>query len=254
MKVLIACEFSGTVRNAFRRRGHDAWSCDLFPADDSSEFHIQGDCREHLAGWDLIVMHPPCQFLCSSGLHWNKRTPGRSEKTDEALAFVRELMDAPCKSWALENPVGCIGTQIRPYDQLIQPWMFGHNASKKTCLWLKGLPALQETKIVPPQGWSNVTYAMHLGKCELCLEPWCDDCGDHYSECNCVGPQQDGVLYKKIDGVQFGCSRKVPPKPVWENQTPSGQNKLGPSKDRWKLRSKTYEGIAEAMAEQWGNE
>ncbi len=198
MRVLIACEFSGTVRDAFLRRGHYALSCDLLPCESqSSGDHYQGDVRDILNdGWDLMIAHPPCTYLCSSGLHWNKRRPGRQALTDEALDFVRLLLDAPIPRIALENPVGCISTQIRRPDQTIQPYEFGHDASKKTCLWLKNLPPLYPTAFVEP--------------------------------------------------------RMVNGRPRWGNQTDSGQNKLPPSADRWAIRSETYTGIAEAMANQWG--
>lgn len=199
MKVLVACEFSGTVRRAFRDRGHDAWSCDLLPADDDVTHHIHGDVLDVLEdGWDLMVAHPPCTYLCSSGLHWNRRRPEREALTHDAMIFVFNLMGEgfvhnPIPRIALENPVGRISTAYRPPDQVIQPWQFGHPESKATCLWLKGLPPLKPTRILPlPEG----------GR--------------------------------------------------WTNQTPSGQNKLGPSKDRWKLRAATYPGIAAAMAAQWG--
>lgn len=193
MRVLVACEYSGRVRDAFRARGHDAWSCDLLPTDAPGP-HIQGDVLAVLRdGWDLMVAHPPCTYLCSSGLHWNGRVPGRAALTEEALEFVRALLGAPIPRIALENPVGRISTAIRKPDQTIQPWQYGHPESKATCLWLKGLPLLRPTR----------------------------------------------VLEKPASGR-------------WENQTPSGQNKLGPSADRWKIRSATYRGIADAMAEQWG--
>jgi hypothetical protein len=196
MRVLIGCESSGSVRRAFRALGHDAWSCDLLPADDASPHHLQCDVLTVLdAGWDLAIFHPTCTYLCSSGLHWNKRVAGRAGKTLEALEFVRRLLAASIPKIALENPIGCISTQIRKSDQTIQPWQFGDDASKATCLWLKGLPLLAPTANVPP--------------------------------------------------------RIVNGKKRWANQTDSGQNKLAPSADRWKLRSKTYQGIAEAMAEQW---
>jgi hypothetical protein len=195
LKVLIACEYSGTVREAFRRRGHYALSCDLLPADDNSPHHYRGDVRDVLYdGWDLMIAHPPCTYLAVSGLHWNKRIQGRAEKTEEALDFVRLLLNAPVDRIALENPVSCISTRIRKPDQIIQPWWFGDDASKKTCLWLKNLSPLIETN--------------------------------------------------RLEGDDR--TRRA-------NQTPSGQNKLGPSKDRWKIRSKTYQGIADAMADQWGN-
>ena len=195
MRVLIACEYSGTVRRAFAGLGHDAWSCDLLPADDGSPNHIQGDVLP-IAGqgdWDLMIAHPPCTYLSVSGLHWNKRTPGRPERTEAAIDFVRQLLAAPIPKIALENPVSCISSRIRKPDQIVQPWHFGDDASKKTCLWLKSLPLLRETNRL--QGDARTRRA---------------------------------------------------------NQTPSGQNKLGPSPDRWKLRSITYPGIAAAMAEQWG--
>lgn len=197
MRVLIGCESSGVIRNEFRKLGHDAWSCDLLPADDGSEYHIQGDLLAVLdQGWDLMIAHPPCTYLSSSGLHWNGRVEGRAEKTEAALDFVVLLMNAPIKKIAIENPVGCIGTRIRKATQYIQPYQFGANASKKTGLWLKSLPVLEHTKFYPPR-------------------------------------------------VVNGKSR-------WGNQTDSGQNKLGPSEDRWRERSKTYVGIAKAMADQWG--
>lgn len=163
MRVLIACEFSGTVRSAFEDRGHDAWSCDLLPSDMIGN-HYQGDVRDILNDeWDLMIAHPPCTYLCSSGLHWNKRRPERVSLTEEALDFVRLLLDAPIPRIALENPVGCISTRIRPYDQAIQPYEYGHNASKKTCLWLKNLPPLRPTQFIEPRmvngrpRWENQT-------------------------------------------------------------------------------------------------
>lgn len=189
MKVLIGCEFSGVVREAFTKKGHNAWSCDTLPTEKPGQ-HIQDDLLEHLDdGWDLAIFHPPCTYLCSSGLHWNKRRPDRALETEEALEFVRKLMDAPIDKIAVENPIGCISTRICKPTQIIQPWMFGHDASKATCLWLKNLPPLKPTHIIKK---------------------------DRYA-----------------------------------NQCASGQNNLGPSKDRWKLRSVTYEGVAKAMADQW---
>lgn len=194
MRVLVACEYSGTVRNAFRGLGHDAWSCDLLPSDDDSFYHFQGDVKQVWSdGWDLMIAHPPCTYLASSGLHWNSRVAGRSLFTEEALGFVESLLSAPIPYIALENPIGCISSKIRKPDQIIQPWMFGHDASKATCLWLKGLPLLQPTDVLPG--------------------------GRH--------------------------ARRA-------NQTASGQNRLSPSADRWKIRSTTYKGIANAMASQWG--
>ena len=189
----MACEFSGVVRDAFVRHGHDAVSCDLLPTESPGP-HIQGDVLPHLAdGWDLMIAHPPCTYLSASGLHWNKRVPGRAAKTEAALAFVRMLLRAPIPRIALENPVGCISTRIRPPDQTIQPYWFGHPESKRTCLWLVELPLLRPTNVLP-----------------------------------------------------------LPPLGRWDNMTASGQNRLGPSPDRGKIRSRTYTGIAEAMASQWG--
>jgi hypothetical protein len=168
LRVLVACEFSGTVRQAFAAQGWDSWSCDLLPSEDGGQ-HIQGDVRELLAGaacmdeWDLLIAHPPCTYLCSSGLHWNTRVPGRQKQTEEALLFVKSLLYAPIQHIAVENPVGCIGTRIRKADQIIQPHQFGHDASKQTCLWLKNLPPLVATKAVAPRlvngkpRWANQT-------------------------------------------------------------------------------------------------
>lgn len=196
MRVLVACEYSGRVRNAFRARGHEAFSCDLLPSEDNSEFHIQGDVTDLLKEpWDLMIAHPPCTYLAASGLHWNHRVPGRAEKTEEALQFVQTLLNSGIPRIALENPKGCISTRIRKPDQTIQPYQFGDDASKATCLWLVNLPLLKPTRYVEP--------------------------------------------------------RLVNGKPRWANQTDSGQNRLTPSEDRWKERSRTFPGIAEAMADQW---
>lgn len=224
-RVLVACEYSGVVRDAFIRAGHDAMSCDLLPTERPGP-HYQGDVLDILDdGWDLMIAHPPCTYLCSSGLHWNKRVPGRDEKTHEAMLFVLNLMgegfvDNPIPRIALENPIGRISTAYRKPDQTIQPYMFGHDASKATCLWLKNLPPLFPTKIVEPRMVCKCghTFASELGK---------------YGCPNC-------------------CGESGPALPRWGNQTDSGQNRLGPSDDRWKLRSATYTGIAEAMASQWG--
>lgn len=143
--------------------------------------------------WDLLIAHPPCTYLCSSGLHWNTKRPERAALTEEAVAFVQMLMAAPVPRIAVENPIGCLSTRIRKPEQIVQPWQFGHPESKATCLWLTNLPPLVPTCVLP----------------------------------------------KPASGR-------------WENQTASGQNKLGPSADRWKLRSLTYSGLAQAMADQWG--
>ena len=200
MRVLVACEYSGTVRDAFLDRGHYAMSCDLLPCESqASGDHYQGNVLDILDhDWDLMIAHPPCTYLCSSGLHWNNKRPGRAALTLEALDFVRLLLAAPIPRIALENPIGCISTKIRPYDQTVQPYQYGHDASKTTCLWLKNLPPLRPTGFVEP--------------------------------------------------------RMVNGKRRWANQCDNGgQDKLPPSADRWKIRSLTYQGIANAMADQWGN-
>jgi len=196
MKILIGHERSGKVRDAFIKKGHNAMSCDLLPSDSPGP-HYQGDILDILDdGWDVGIFFPDCTYLCSSGLHWNKRIPEREYKTEAALQHVRLLLNANIEKISLENPIGCISTQIRKPDQIIQPYNFGEDASKRTCLWLKNLPLLIPTKYIKP---------------------------------------------RIING-----------KKRWGNQTDSGQNKLGPSKDRAYIRSITYQGIADAMAEQWG--
>ena len=181
MRVLIACEFSGTVRDAFRRLGHDALSCDLLPTEAPGPHH-QGDVRDVLGdGWALMVAHPPCTHLAVSGARWFKDK--RAEQA-EALAFVRLLMDAPIERIAIENPVSVISTRIRKPEQIVHPWQFGHGERKATCLWLKGLQSLVPTNIVE------------------------------------------------------GREARI--------------HRMPPSPDRWKKRSLTYQGIADAMAEQWG--
>lgn len=187
MKVLVACEFSGIVRDAFKSKGHDAWSCDLLPGERPGQ-HIQDDVLNHLAGWDLMIAHPPCTHLAVSGARWFK---DKQEEQAQALAFVRHLLAAPIDKICLENPVSIISTHIRKPDQIIQPWQYGHPETKSTCLWLKNLSSLTPTSVMSED--------------------------------------------RRRD-----------------NLTPSGQNKIGPSPDRWKIRSRTYEGIALAMADQWG--
>lgn len=203
MRVLVACEYSGRVRDAFIKKGHQAMSCDLLSSESDAGPHYVGDVRDVINnGWDLMICHPPCTYLAVSGLHWNKRDPERAKKTEEALQFVERLLNANIDKIALENPVGCISSRIRKADQYIQPYDFGENASKKTGLWLKNLPPLQPTNRI------------------------------------------SGRLVER-NGKQVE---------RWSNQTDSGQNVLGPSDERWKLRSYTYQGIADAMAEQWGAE
>lgn len=183
MRVLVACEFSGVVRRAFRNAGHNAWSCDLLPAEDGSEHHYQRDCLEVAGdGWDLMICHPPCTHLAVSGARWFK---DKLTEQAESLDFVRALLGQPVPRIALENPVSIISSRVRKPDQIIQPWMFGHGETKATCLWLKNLPNLKSTNIV--EGRENRVH-------------------------------------------------REPPGP-----------------DRWKKRSRTFTGIAKAMAEQWGN-
>ena len=183
MRVLVACEYSGAVRDAFIKLGHDAMSCDLLPSEKPGP-HYQGDVIDIIGDeWDIMIAFPPCTYLASSGLHWNSVRPGRAEKTERALEFVRQLMTAPIPRIAIENPVGVISTRLRKPDQIIQPWQFGHGETKATCLWLKNLPLLTPTKIVE-------------------------------------GREQR----------------------VW---------KMSQTENRWKERSRTYEGIANAMADQW---
>lgn len=186
MRVLVGCESSGVVRRAFAAAGHDAWSCDLLESEDASPRHITGDVMDVIGdGWDMAIFHPPCTHLAVSGArHFAaKRADGRQQ---EALDFVRRLLDAPIPKIALENPVSIISTQIRPPSQTIQPWMFGHGEVKATCLWLKNLPLLEPTNIVE------------------------------------------------------GREARV--------------HRMAPSPDRWRERSRTLEGIAQAMADQWGRE
>ena len=181
MKVLVACEYSGRVREAFRAKGHHAVSCDLLPSDVPGP-HYRGDVRDLLTEhWALMIAHPPCTHLAVSGARWFK---DKKAEQEQALDFVRLLLNAPIDKIALENPVSIISSRIRKPDQIIQPWQFGHGETKKTCLWLKNLDPLKATKIV--------------------------------------------------DGR--------------ENRV----HRMPPSVDRWKLRSMTYQGIADAMADQWG--
>jgi hypothetical protein len=219
MRVLVACEYSGRVRDAFIREGHEAMSCDLLPTDQPGP-HYQGDVRDVMHdGWDLMVAHPPCTYLSVSGMHWTTRGLRDPQLTEDALAFVRLLMDAPIERIAIENPVSVISSRIRPPDQIINPYEFGHDASKKTCLWLKGLPKLVATELVDPH-W-------------VCCGIELPDGAGKYGCANCNGEKKA--------------------RPRWGNQTASGQNKLAPSADRWKIRSETYQGIADAMAKQWGS-
>lgn len=145
MRVLVACEFSGVVRNAFAALGHDAWSCDVLPSETNGQ-HYEGDVREFLgAGWDLLIAHPPCTHLAVSGARWFK---GRQDEQAHGLGFVLQLAAAPVERIAIENPISILSSRWRKPDQIIQPWQFGHGETKATCLWLKGLPKLVPTQIV----------------------------------------------------------------------------------------------------------
>jgi len=182
MRILVACEFSGVVRRAFAARGHEVLSADYEPAEDGSPAHHEGDVRDVLGmGWDLMIAHPPCTHLAVSGARWFHL---KRKEQAEALDFVRLLLNAPVPRIALENPVSVISSQVRKPDQILQPWQYGHGETKATCLWLKGLPPLRPTAIVP------------------------------------------------------GRVARV--------------HRMAPSPTRWKDRSRTFEGIAEAMATQWG--
>jgi site-specific DNA-cytosine methylase len=185
MRVLVACEFSGVVREAFRVRGHEAYSCDLLPAEDGSPHHLQMDAIAAIysgaPGWDLMIAHPPCTHLSVSGARWFK---DKRVEQEAALDFVRRLMDSIVPKIAVENPISIISSRIRKPDQIIQPWQFGHGETKATCLWLKNLPKLVPTNIVA------------------------------------------------------GREARV--------------HKMAPGPDRWKERSRTLQGIADAMADQWG--
>jgi len=201
VKVLIACEYTGIVRDCFLAMGHEAMSCDIIDTEVEGP-HYKGDVRDVLEdGWDLMIAHPPCTYLCSSGLHWNKRMPERELKTVEALNFIKDLWEAPINRICLENPVGCINTRLKfmPKPQYIQPYYFGEDASKKTGLWLKNLPELKDTEYIEPR---------------IVVK--------------------NNKEYKR-----------------WSNQTDSGQNAMPPSKTRGQDRSRTYFGIASAMALQW---
>ena len=184
MRVIVACEYSGRVREAFRKLGHDAWSCDILESEDDSEFHIQTRIEDVINdGWDLMIAHPPCTHLAVSGARHFKAKQ-ESGVQQEALEFVRLLLEADIPKIALENPISIISSKIRKPDQIIQPWQFGHGETKATCLWLKGLPKLVPTNIVD------------------------------------------------------GREQRI--------------HKMPPSPTRWKERSRTYQGIADAMAAQWG--
>lgn len=197
LRVLVACEFSGIVRDAFIAKGHDAWSCDLLPTEREGP-HIQGDVLEVLdRGWDLMIAHPPCTYLASMGIWWNHKRPERWPLTFAAMDFVKALWDAPVERVAVENPIGYLNRHWMKPTQIINPWQFGHEAHKPTCLWLKGLPTLTPTNVV--------------GR---------------------------GRFYVKANGHRMS---------AWSHVT-SGTRKA----ERAKIASRTFQGVANAMAAQWG--
>lgn len=221
-RVLVGCERSGVVAAAFRRRGWYAMSCDLHPSDQPGD-HYQGDVIDLLERpWDLFIAFPDCTYLCSSGMHWTTRGLRDPALTEKALVFVRQLMAAPIPYKALENPTGAISTRIRKYDQRVQPYDFGDDASKGTCLWLERLPLLTGTSFIPPRMVCRCAAVYPYGR-----------------------PEKEGC-------PACGCERSLA-KPRWANQTDSGQNRLGPSEERAALRSRTYDGIGDAMSVQWGD-
>ena len=196
MIVLIACEFSGTVRDAFTKLGHDAISCDLLPSETPGK-HYQGDVLDIINdGFDLMIAHPPCTYLSNSGVRWLKNNPERQELREKAVDFVFQLLDCNIEKIAIENPIGYLSTVWRKPEQIIQPFYFGDPDWKSTCLWLKNLPLLVKTNEVEPEK-------------KLC------------------GGAKPGRITSEL-------------------------HRLPPSKDRWKIRSKTYQGIADAMANKWG--
>ena len=196
MKVAVLCEFSGTVRDAFIRRGHQAVSYDILPTEKPGP-HVQGDCREQDLSWaHLVIAHPPCTYLCGMGIWWNHKRPERWELTEKAAEFFMWCVNLPNPKICVENPIGCMNTRYRKPDQTVNPWQFGHEAHKPTCLWLKGLSPLLPTSIV--------------GR---------------------------GDFYTKKNGSRAS---------KWSHKF-SGTNK-----ERAKNASRTFPGIAEAMAEQWG--
>jgi len=167
MKILIACEFSGPVREAFAARGHDAWSCDLLPSEIPGN-HIQDDVLDHLSGWDMMIAFPPCTHLAVSGARWfpQKIADGRQQAS---IDFFMELANADIPKIAIENPIGIMSTKWRKPDQIIQPWQFGHGETKATCLWLKNLPKLQPTNIV--NGREARIHHMAPGQIEQWKDP-----------------------------------------------------------------------------------
>lgn len=196
MRVLIACEFSGIVRDAFRSRGHDAVSCDLLPSETPGP-HMQGDILSLLDdSWDLMIAHPPCTYLTVAANGWHARRPERAPLREDAAEFFMALYNAPIPRVCIENPIGVMSTRFRKPDQIVQPWMFGHDTRKATCFWLRGLPRLLPTEVVAPE--------------------------------TVKGTSPKGKKYYAL-------------------------NWLPANAERWKIRSRTFQGIANAFASQWGS-
>jgi len=175
VRILVACEFSSVVRDPFRARGHDAWSCDLLPTEGDPQYHIQGDVLEVLdQGWDLMIAHPPCTYLSRAGARW--RTPERMEKAREALGFVLALWNAPVPRVVIENPIGLLKPWWRPPDQVIEPWYFGERFTKRTWLWFRGVPPLMATTVHPgatPWVQSNTGWRRRMGLPRAHVPPGC---------------------------------------------------------------------------------
>lgn len=203
MRVLVACEFSGTVRDSFIKRGHDAWSCDLDGVEPEGEFldnHIKGDCLGVISdNWDLIIAHPPCTYLTNAGARWlyDERYPNRKQHREQAAEFFMKLYNAPSPRVAVENPVGYMSKAFRKPDQIVRPYEYGHNATKATCLWLRGLPKLSPTNVIEP-----IPHTSKSGR------KWCKWFFD--------------------------------------------SSLISDLKERSKFRNRTFQGIADAMADQWG--
>lgn len=231
-RLLVACEKSGRVRDAFLARGWEAWSCDLRPADHGGP-HLQCDVREVLGrGWDLMIAHPPCTYLAVSGFHWTVRGHRPPALTHAAIEFVRELWAAPIRQVAIENPVSVLSRLWRKPDQVVHPWMFGDDASKATCFWLRNLPPLRATRIIPPGGWFLINSQPPTPA----------------PECRITIIRRHGFAFGHHHGASL-----PPPRPRWANQRPDGQHPfLSPSSPRGEIRSVTWPGIAAAMAQQWG--
>lgn len=212
MRVIVGCERSGIVRDAFTELGHEAWSCDLYSSERGGRHYqmdiltlLTSDYLSKIKGrWDLGIFFPDCTYLCGSGMHWTTRELRDPQLTVDAIKFVETIWACDIPKVAIENPVGVLSTRsaLGKAAQTIQPYEFGHDASKRTCLWLRGLPILVPTKLIAPR-----------------LVEW---------------PKGSGKIVKR-----------------WGNQTDSGQNRLGPSDERAMNRARTYEGVAKAMADQW---